>query len=85
MPTFLSTKDLGELVRQERLRQGLKQADLAALTGCGPRFIGELERGKATLQWGKVLDVFRGLGIVIHPERPETEHAEPRQRKVSDS
>ena len=70
MAEFLTARELGELVRRERQRQGLTQADLAALTGCGPRFVGELERGKSTLQWGKVLDVVQGLGITLHPELP---------------
>ncbi len=64
----ISTTEIGELVRRVRRQQGLKQAELAALTNCGPRFIGELERGKPTLQWGKVLDVLSGLGITVSLE-----------------
>ena len=60
---YSSAAEIGSLVREERRRQGLRQAELAALTGCGPRFIGELERGKESLHWGKVLAVLRGLGI----------------------
>ncbi len=64
----------GEL-REARKRQGLTQVELAELVRCGPRFIVELEQGKPTLQWGKVLHVLQGLGIEL---RPTTFDEEPR-------
>ncbi len=56
---------LGALVRQVRKAQGLRQPDLAGAAGTSVRFIVELERGKATAQVGKVLDVLRQLGIEL--------------------
>lgn len=67
---YPSAAEIGAIVRRERRRQGLRQAELAALTGCGPRFIGELERGKETLHLGKVLAVLRGLGLSVEIAAP---------------
>ena len=54
---------LGVAVRQARKAHGLTQAELAGLAGAGPRFISELERGKASAELGKVLDVLAVLGL----------------------
>ena len=67
---YPSAAEIGAIVRQERRRQGLRQAELAALTGCGPRFIGELEKGKEALHFGKVLAVLRGLGLSVEISAP---------------
>lgn len=60
-----SAADLGKLIRQARLRQKLKQTDLATTSGTGERFIVDLERGKATCELGKALHVARVLGIKL--------------------
>jgi y4mF family transcriptional regulator len=56
---------LGRLLRQTRKEQGLTQAQLAAATGVGVRFVRELEQGKASCQIGKALLVVSMLGIEI--------------------
>lgn len=56
---------LGALVRRERKAQKLKQAELAAVSGVGIRFIVDLEAGKPTLQLEKVLHVVHTLGCAI--------------------
>ncbi len=56
---------LGLIVRRERKAQKLKQAELAAVSGVGIRFIVDLEAGKPTLQLEKVLHVVRTLGCNI--------------------
>lgn len=58
-----STADLGELVRERRLEMGLTQQALADAAGTGRRFISELEGGKATLEFGRIIQVCRILGI----------------------
>ena len=63
-PTVLTeVGTLGAAVRQVRKAHGLTQAELAGLAGTGPRFISELERGKASTELGKVLDVLAVLGL----------------------
>lgn len=58
-----SPADLGALVRAARKAAGLDQQALADLAGVGRRFVSELENGKATLEFGKVLTVAAALGI----------------------
>lgn len=56
---------LGLIVRRERKAQKLKQAELAAVSGVGIRFIVDLEAGKPTLQLEKALRVITTLGCTI--------------------
>lgn len=55
--------DLGGAVRQARRRRGLRQEDVALSAGTGARFVGELERGKPTVQLDPTLRVLRALGV----------------------
>ncbi|MBW8881094.1 MAG: helix-turn-helix transcriptional regulator [Asticcacaulis sp.] len=41
----------------------LSQQQLADMTGVGRRFISELESGKPTLEFGRVLKVCQSIGI----------------------
>ena len=61
---------LGLLVRRERKAQNLKQAELAAVSGVGVRFIVDLEAGKPTLQLGKALQVIATLGCDVQIVSP---------------
>ena len=64
--------ELGLIVRRERKAQKLKQAELAAVSGVGIRFVVDLEAGKPTLQLEKVLRVVRTLGCSIQITPPES-------------
>jgi y4mF family transcriptional regulator len=67
----MDSSELGQVVRDERKAQRLRQAELAAAAGVGIRFIVDLEAGKPTLQLGKVLHVLATLGCdvtIIPPE-----------------
>ncbi|MCX7118360.1 MAG: helix-turn-helix transcriptional regulator [Gammaproteobacteria bacterium] len=68
-----STENIGQLVRTFRKKLGVTQSDLALTAGTGLRFIIELEKGKATCQIGKVLQVLQVLGIQIHLTHAEIE------------
>lgn len=59
----MTPKDLGETIRRERKRLGLRQDELAAVSGVGLRFLVELERGKPTAEVGRALRVFDALGL----------------------
>lgn len=61
----MDSSSLGLIVRHERKAQKLKQAELAAVSGVGIRFIVDLEAGKPTLQLEKVLRVITTLGCDI--------------------
>ncbi len=56
-------QEMGVAVRLERKRLGVTQAELAMSAGTGLRFVVDLEKGKATVQAGKVLDVLQALGL----------------------
>lgn len=58
-----TTEDIGQMIRDTRKAMGVTQKDLALTSGTGLRFIIELEKGKPTCQWGKVLHVLQTLGI----------------------
>ena len=60
-----SASDLGNLVRKFRESQKMTQADILGLANTGNRFIVELENGKPTVQFQKVLDVLDALGLEI--------------------
>lgn len=60
----LHTPDqLGATLRAQRKAQGLTLEQLSGLSGLGMRFLSELERGKATAELGKTLEVARLLGL----------------------
>ena len=60
-----STDSIGSLVRETRKLQGLTQSDLALVCGTGKRFIVDLEKGKSTCEFAKVLNTLQTLGIEI--------------------
>jgi len=60
-----SAHDLGQLVRETREQRKLSQQAFADLVGVGRRFISELENGKATLEFDKVLQVASASGIDV--------------------
>jgi len=57
--------DLGRAVRRARRSRGLRQEDVALSAGTGARFVGELERGKPTVQLAPTLRVLHALGIAL--------------------
>ena len=58
-----SAEQIGELIRCERKRQKILQQDLADLSGVSLHFLSNLENGKTTVEFRKVLLVLRSLGI----------------------
>ncbi|PWE53683.1 hypothetical protein DEM27_24395 [Metarhizobium album] len=60
-----SIEDLGHMVRRSRELRKLSQQEFADLAGVGRRFVSELENGKPTLEFAKVLQVARAAGISL--------------------
>lgn len=56
---------IGRQIRKQRRRQGLRQVELASLSGVGTRFVSDLENGKTSLEIGRVLRVLNTVGLVI--------------------
>lgn len=61
----MDAKELGQIVKDVRKRQGLTQSYLAALSKTGLRFISDLENGKRTIQLEKAFAVCRVLGLQV--------------------
>lgn len=55
--------DLAVALRQRRRELDLTQEQLADLAGVSVRFLGELERGKASVRLDHVLAVAHALGL----------------------
>jgi len=62
---------LGSIVRAARKAQGIRQDDAAGSTGVSENFLGKIERGSESVQWGKLFQVLRGLGIEVILDVPE--------------
>ncbi|MEJ5978815.1 helix-turn-helix transcriptional regulator [Novosphingobium sp. PS1R-30] len=60
-----SIAEIGHRVRDARKAMGMTQQRFADLAGVGRRFLGELERGKSSLDIGLVLTVCEAAGIKI--------------------
>ena len=58
-----SAEQIGEIIRYERKLQKILQQDLADLSGVSLHFLSNLENGKATVEFRKVLLGLRSLGI----------------------
>ena len=74
----MTARELGTIVRNARIDQGLLQAQLAGAAGVGLRFLVELERGKPTAQLGKVLAVLHALGCLVDISPPLGRRSEGR-------
>jgi transcriptional regulator with XRE-family HTH domain len=66
--TIKTAADLGLVLRGVRTSQGLRQDDLAAISGVGPVFAGAVERGKDSVHLGKVLQLLDEAGITLIAE-----------------
>ena len=57
--------ELGKIVASQRKAQRLTQSDLAGLAQTGTRFISDLENGKGTVQFDKVMHILNLLGLDV--------------------
>ena len=67
-----SPEQIGSLIKETRKSLNLTQKDLALTSGTGLRFIIDLEKGKSTCQFAKVLTVLHTLGISLTLTPPFT-------------
>lgn len=64
--------DIGKVVRASRKTQKIRQDDAAGSIGVSENFLGKIERGSETMQWGKLFQVLQGLGIRVIVDVPES-------------
>lgn len=65
-------EQIGALIRASRKAMRIRQDDAAGLIGVSENFLGKVERGAETVQWGKLFQVMQGLGLSISIETPES-------------
>ena len=63
--------DLGKLVRVVRKQQRLRVDDAAGAAGVSHRFLRDVEQGKPTVQFDRVMRVLAELGIRLEADLPE--------------
>jgi y4mF family transcriptional regulator len=67
-----SVADLGLVLRAVRKSSGVRQDDLAATVGVSKQFTADVERGKPTVQLGRVLKLLAEMGIMLSADIPDS-------------
>lgn len=62
---------IAEVVRKTRKKQKVSQTILSQASNVGLRFVGDIERGKPSVQFDKLLAVLTTLGISLKLELPQ--------------
>ena len=62
---------IAEAVRKTRKKQKVSQTVLSQASNVGLRFVGDIERGKPSVQFDKLLAVLTSLGISLKLELPQ--------------
>ena len=65
-----SPQELGLIVRAARKQQKLRMDDVAGSAGVGPVFVRDVERGKPTVQLGRVMKLLAELGVTLNVDIP---------------
>ena len=63
-------EDVAEIVRRTRKSQKISQTVLSQASNVGIRFVGDIERGKPTIQFDKLMAVLTSLGIAVKLDLP---------------
>ncbi|WP_405118261.1 transcriptional regulator [Pseudomonas leptonychotis] len=66
-----SPEQVGALIRASRKAMQMRQDDAAGIIGVSENFLGKVERGGETVQWGKLFQVMQELGLNVTIEVPE--------------
>ncbi len=65
-----SMVEISNAVREARRSQGISQTVLAQLSNVGLRFVCEIEHGKKSVRFDKLLSVLTTLGMSLRLEMP---------------
>lgn len=63
-----TVQTISAAIRGRRHQLGLSQAALAMRAGVSRKFVSEVERGKGTVELGRVLMLLDGLDLTLRPE-----------------
>lgn len=69
--TINNASAIGKVVRASRKAQKIRQDDAAGSIGVSENFLGKIERGSDSVNWGKLFQVLEGLGIRVMVDVPE--------------
>lgn len=64
-------EQVGAVIRASRKAMQIRQDDAAGIIGVSENFLGKVERGGETVQWGKLFQVMQELGLSMTIEVPE--------------
>ena len=62
---------IGNVVRASRKALKIRQDDAAERLGVSENFLGKIERGSESVQWGKLFQVLDGLGVKVIVQVPQ--------------
>lgn len=60
------------MVRASRKAQKIRQDDATGSIGVSENFLGKVESGSKSVQWGKLFQELEGLGIRVFVDAPES-------------
>ena len=63
---------IGKVGRASRKAQKLRQDDAAGSIGVSENFLGKIERGSDSVQWGKLFQVLDGMGVRVTVDVPDS-------------
>jgi transcriptional regulator with XRE-family HTH domain len=66
-----SADAMGAVVRASRKAQSIRQDDAAGSIGVSESFMGKVENGDDSVQWGKLFQVLEGLGVRVILDVPD--------------
>lgn len=66
-----SADTIGKVVRASRKAQKVRQDDAAGSIGVSENFLGKVEKGSDSVQWGKLFQVLEGLGVRVILDVPD--------------
>ncbi len=70
--TIKSAEALGEVIKATRKSQGLRQDDAAGASGVSESFLGKVESGNTSVNWGMLFQVLSDLGIELNVDITES-------------
>lgn len=60
---IMSAADLGKVIRARRKELGYTQVEVAEMMECSPRLVGEIERGRGSVGFDRIVSYAMNLGI----------------------
>lgn len=68
-PINTAFEDLSKAIKSRRNELGLTQQQLAEYAGCGVVFVYDIEKGKPSVRFDKLVDVLTVIGLKLQVQR----------------